>query len=176
MVLAAIISAVLALTMVTGGVLAHEVEPVSASPASGENLAQAPTQVQLTFPEELTESGSTLQVFNEAGAQVDLGNGGVDLDDPEHASLVVKLGDLPQGVYLVKWVITLTDGDASQGEYYFGVGNVTLPQAAAQEPEAADPDGGISPTWIGLGAVVVVIVIIGAIILFMRGRRQGSSS
>src|SRR5450759_596559 len=66
------------------------VTPISASPADGAILAQSPSQVYLTFPEEAGEKGSFVQVFDQQGKQVALGNGGVDLNDPRHAGLVVK--------------------------------------------------------------------------------------
>jgi methionine-rich copper-binding protein CopC len=172
--------AFLALMFQIGVAYAHEVEPVTTTPASGELLQQSPAEVRLTFPEEISESGSTLQIFDAAGKQVDLGGGGVDLNDAQHATLVVKVPALPEGAYLVKWVITLSDGDSNQGEYYFGIGNVTLPAAPpadALPPAAESPTSaaGLSPVWFAAGAILLLVILVG-VFFFIRSRRQKPAS
>jgi len=149
---------------------AHTITPTSASPDDGSVQAQPPGQVYLVFPEEVTEDGSTLQVFDAQDLrQVDSGNGGVDLNDPNHARLVVKLPTLAQGVYLVKWkVVIASDGDTSQGQYYFGVGNVTLPQNPPAP--AAAPQAGVSPAaWAFMATGVFILA---AAVFFYRNRKR----
>ena len=150
-------------------VSAHYVTPTSATPAEGAILTQPPDRVILVFPEEAGEKTSFVQVYDSQGRQVDLGNGGVDLNDPNHATLVVKLpAGLPQGVYLVKWKIGLADTDSSQGQYYFGVGNVTLPAnpppaaPAASTPLAGQPVA----LWVGIAAALVALAA--AVVLSSR--------
>jgi len=150
-------------------VSAHYVAPTSASPADGAILAQPPDKVSLVFPEEAGEKTRFVQVFDQQGQQVDLGNGGVDLNDPNHEILAVKLPPgLPQGVYLVKWKIGLADTDSSQGQYYFGVGNVTLPAnpppaaPAASTPLAGQPVA----LWVGIAAALVALAA--AVVLSSR--------
>jgi len=158
----------------------HSVIPISSSPADGEVLLQSPGQVYLAFPEEVSEDGSTLQVFDAQGKQVDLGKGGVDLNDFNHTGLVVKLPPLGQGVYLVKWKIALSDGDSSQGQYYFGLGNVTLPQnqpltdgQAGTKDAPTEQQIGVSPaTWALLVTGVAILV---AVSLFYYSRNKGST-
>jgi methionine-rich copper-binding protein CopC len=165
------IVAALILTIIAFGIAsAHELTPISSSPAEGEVVQQPPSMVRLTFEEEISEDGSTLQVFDTQGNQVDLGNGGVDLDDPQHAALVVDLPDLAEGVYLVKWQITLTDGDASLGEYRFGVGNVTLSEAPAPAQDPA-PDPG-SPLLVWGAMLVGLLLVAGVVIYFLRKSRS----
>jgi methionine-rich copper-binding protein CopC len=154
---AAVLLAALSFTIAA----AHQVEPLTASPAPGEVLGQAPSEVRLTFSEELSEDGSMLQVFDASGKQVDAGKGGVDLDDPQHATLVVGMPRLGEGIYLVKWKVTLSDGDASQGEYQFGIGNVTLaassaPAAAEEPPASSGPNFAVWSTVAIVGILVVV--------------------
>lgn len=140
---------------------AHGVEPLSASPAEGAVLTESPQQVRLTFAEEISETGSALQVFNDKDIQVDLGDGGVDLNDPQHEALVASLPALSEGIYLVKWKVTLTDGDPSEGQYTFGIGNVTLP-AAALEHEENEAQSGLSiGYWIIGGAVLFAALAAG---------------
>jgi copper resistance protein C len=153
---------------------AHEIKPISASPAEGGILQQAPEQARLIFEEEIAEEGSTLQVFDDQNKQVDLGGGGVDLNDPKHTALVVGLPALTEGVYLVKWQVTLLDGDASHGEYYFGIGNVTLPKAPADEPEKeAEPETQTgSPVWLWAALVGGAILIAAVVIFWVRKARS----
>jgi methionine-rich copper-binding protein CopC len=143
---------------------AHEVEPVTASPAQGEVLQGSPDQVRLTFAEEIAEEGSSLQVFDSQGRQIDLGGGGVDLNDAQHAALVVGLPELSDGVYLVKWQVTLSDGDSSQGEYYFGVGNVTVPQPIPEVTQAETQPGSVF-------SIIAAVLVVIAVVLFLIIKR-----
>lgn len=152
---------------------AHEVEPISASPAEGEVLAESPEQVRLTFAEEISETGNALQVFNEKNMQVDLGDGGVDLTDPQHAALVAGLPALSEGVYLVKWKITLTDGDSSEGQYYFGIGNVILPAAPVEHNEN-DTESGFSIWYWIIGGALLTAAIAAGIWWFRKGRNASA--
>ena len=160
--LAAALAAVFALFLAIVPVSAHDVTPTSSSPADQAVLAQPPGQVSLTFPEEVGENDSAIQVFDQQGRRVDLGTGGVDLGDPSHASLVVKLPALPQGIYLVKWKAALPGGNFSSGEYYFGVGRVTLPADPASSLAPA-PDRMVTPWSLagtGLVATATAIVLV----------------
>ncbi|HEX7598265.1 MAG TPA: copper resistance protein CopC, partial [Polyangia bacterium] len=168
-----IIAALLALLAVSlaglASASAHYVTPTSASPADGAILAQAPDKVILIFPEEAGEKTSFVQVFDQQERQVDLGNGGVDLNDPKHATLVVKLPPaLPQGVYLVKWKIGLSDNDSSQGQYYFGVGKVTLPaDPPPAAPIASAPSTGQPVALWAAGAAILAAAAV-AVVLYSR--------
>ncbi len=82
---------------------AHDVAPTKTEPADGAVLAQSPDKVTAWFPEEIVAEKTTFQVFDAQGKQVDLGKGGVDLNDPSHMVLVVGLPKLAEGVYTVKW-------------------------------------------------------------------------
>jgi methionine-rich copper-binding protein CopC len=154
---------------------AHVVTPTTSTPADGTLMTQPPDKVVLVFPEEAGEKDSIVQVFDQQGKQVDLGNGGVDLNDPNHATLVVKLPVLAQGVYLVKWKIVLSDGDSSQGQYYFGVGNVSLPKdpppAVASGASAAP---GVSPAAVWTVAAVLLVALAIGIVFFSRKRLSKS--
>jgi methionine-rich copper-binding protein CopC len=147
---------------------AHGVEPLSASPAEGAVLTESPEQVRLTFAEEISETGNSLGVFNEKNVQVDLGDGGVDLNDPQHEALVASLPALSEGIYLVKWKVTLTDGDSSEGQYTFGIGNVILP-AAPVEHDENDTKSGFSVWYWIIGAALLIAVIAAGIWWFRKG-------
>ena len=125
-------------------VSAHGVEVVKSDPMAGAVLDQPPVQVKVWFNEELQTSDSTLQVLNTEGIKVDRGNGGVDLDDPDHASMKVDVTTLPVGAYIVKWHVNLTDGDASDGEFSFTIGQPLPAESSYPPPVDSAPKDTIS--------------------------------
>lgn len=93
-----------------------------ADPGNGAVMKAPPAQVVVRFKVELHTAGSRLQVFDGVGRQVDRGNGGVDLHDPDHASLRVSLPSLPDGKYTVRWrAVVLEDRDVVDGALSFTV-------------------------------------------------------
>ena len=149
--------------LVTSAVSAHGVELLRSEPPDGAVLDKVPTQVKAWFNEELQTGESSIMVVNSDSSQVDHGDGGVDLDDPEHASMVVSLSGLSAGAYIVRWHAVLLDGDATDGEFGFTVGAVTTNAPASQ------PAGDFSPSlYIWLVAGLAVLTMAG--IWIMRGR------
>jgi copper transport protein len=160
----------------TAMTLAHSLEPVAATPAPGAVLDQSPAQVRLVFTEEISENGSALQVFNAQNEQVDLGNGGIDLNDPEHKVLTAGLPELPQGVYRVEWKIVLSDGDDTAGQYSFGIGAVSLPASTGSTSETEPAPETKSNPSTAIVAIFGLLVIIVALIAFLRSRRARSKA
>lgn len=95
---------------------------VRSIPSDRSVVTRAPNTVQIWFSEGLEPTFSTIEVFNQGGEQVDLGDGGVD--EQNSAKLVVSLPlDLPQGAYLVKMRPAFTsDGHAVNDTLVFWVG------------------------------------------------------
>ena len=59
-------------------------------------------------------------MLNAGGEQVSDGNGRVDLDDPDHKTMIATISkQLIDGAYMVQWHALLTDGDASDGTFGF---------------------------------------------------------
>ena len=112
-------------------------------PPAGGMVDAAPPVLRAWFTQELMLR-SGIAVFDEAGTQVDLGDGRVDQDDPDRKSMIVSLPSLPTGVY---WVYFLTvsaeDGDEESGWFTFGVG--VMPPGA---------EGTTSPTTAGRAPAV----------------------
>ncbi|MCP4425963.1 MAG: hypothetical protein GY803_15835 [Chloroflexi bacterium] len=167
----AFLAAWLMLVLLATAVFAHEAVMTKSEPANGELLAESPPEVRAWFAEELVSGESTISVFNSQGVQVDNEDGGVDLNDPDHASLIVTLPPLADGSYTVQWHVVLLDGDATDGAFAFGVGkNVTVNPASAPEPAAEAPDEG-GPTTGVIAAVVgglVVLALVGGLALRRR--------
>ena len=121
---------------------AHTTTVVQSSPADGATVDQSPAQVTAQFSEELETKQSVMQVFNAGGQQVSDGNGKVDLNDPDHKTMIAALpAALPAGDYTVKWHVYLTDGDDSSGTFGFKVAADPAAQvtAAATATDAASP-------------------------------------
>ncbi len=186
---AALALAVLMMLLFSGAASAHEVKVLKSEPAAGAVLDGSPAQVRAWFNEEMQTGASTLVVLDADGKQVDSRDGGVDLDDPDHASMVVSLPPLPDGTYTVSWYVVLLDGDPSQGEFTFSVGQAPVAQdvaasnaasnlpASESELDAAAPAAAPAPgagsglpiAWIVLGlGVLVAAGVLGA--LLVRGR------
>jgi copper transport protein len=176
----ALLLAILIGILFAGAASAHEVEVTRSDPSSGAVLEQSPATVRAWFDEELQTGPSTLVVLDANGQQVDNRDGGVDLDDPAHASMAVSLPALPDGSYSVSWYVVLLDGDASEGQFTFFVGEkpasavaaVSQPSAPEAPGASAAPAGerpGLPMLWIALGlGLLVVAVVLGMVIL--RGR------
>lgn len=121
---------------------AHEVTLVRSDPVDGAVLAESPAQVVAQFGEELDTQGSTMIILDAAGHQVSDGDGKVDLNDPDHATMIATLAaPLAQGAYTVKWHALLTDGDASDGSFGFfvGVAGASPEMESTTTPAAASP-------------------------------------
>lgn len=95
---------------------------VRSTPADRSVLTRAPNQVQIWFSEGIEPEFSRIEVFNQAGEQVDLGDGGVD--PRNSAKLVVSLpANLPDGAYLVKMrPVFVSDGHAVGDTLVFWIG------------------------------------------------------
>jgi methionine-rich copper-binding protein CopC len=112
-----------------GGASAHSRYDHS-DPVAGSVVDGTPFVLHAYFSQELMKA-STLQVMDDAGTQVDLGDGHVDLDDPDRKVMLVSLPDLQEGVYTVHWTAqSAEDGHTASGHFTFGVG-------------IAPPDGGV---------------------------------
>jgi|GEM_PF-2411708 len=126
----AVVLAILASALLVAVALAHAPDVLERQPAAGVVLEEPPPEVTVRFSEELTSKESTLLVLASDGHQVDLSNSGLDLNDPDHATLVASLPSLPADVYTVQWHIALLDGDVREGKFCFVVGLDTLSSTA----------------------------------------------
>ena len=112
-------------------------------PPAGAMLDGQPFVLKAYFTQELT-SKSTMRVLDANGAQVDLADGHVDLDDPDRKVMVVSVPTLATGVYTVEWgTVSADDGDSETGTFALGVG-MTPPNANG--PTEA-PEGQPGEAW-----------------------------
>jgi methionine-rich copper-binding protein CopC len=110
-------------------------------PPAGAELAEAPTQVQIWFTQELfrRQGENRIEVYAADGARVDLDDDAID-DDDRRLMTVSLAPDLPDGLYTVNWrVLSADDGHPSDGEFTFAVGDAVA-APAADVPAADDTE------------------------------------
>lgn len=156
---------------------AHLVELLSSFPENGAIVAESPGVITAVFNEEMQSATSTLELFGAQGVQVDDGSGGVDLDDPDHASMQVSVPPLAEGAYTVRWHVVLLDGDATAGSFNFFVGDEAAANAANFAPVSEGSGvGGTavsdaapnSTLWLVAGILASALFIGGAFFIFSR--------
>ncbi len=109
------------------------------TPIAGGVAEATPFVMPVWFTQELMRA-STIVLVDEAGVRVDLGDGRVDLDDPDRKVMLITVPELPTGVYTAYWsTLSAEDGHTGCGTFTFGVG-VAPPPA----PEVA-PEVGLAP-------------------------------
>ena len=135
---------------------------VKSEPEDGAVLERSPERVVAWYSQELDARKSVLRVFDAAGRQVDNGDGGVDLNDPDHTSMLATLPELPHGTYLVRWAaVSADDGDATQGEFRFSVGTAeasTEPPATSASPASSAQGTALRWALPGLGVLLLLAV------------------
>lgn len=96
---------------------AHD-QVVSASPAEGESLEVAPTEVRIEYTDDLLAQGFILNVTD--GDGVDVTDGDAALD----GRVVTRAlsADLPRGQYTVVWRVVSADGHPISDSYRFAIG------------------------------------------------------
>ena len=144
--------------LVPGSALAHAYLD-HADPPPGSTLAQAPTQLRITFSEPVDSAFSQLHVLNARRVTVDRGDSAVAADDPRAMVVSLQPG-LADGVYTVAWrTLSADDGHSESGAYTLtfgaapgGAAGVVQPQSSAAEFSAETAMG---RWWLYLAASLV---------------------
>ncbi len=126
-----ILIASLALVMTLGWAAAVSAHAVidHCTPAPGSTVATAPGQVVCVMSEEIDTKQSTVSVWDANNTQVDKKDAHVDLNDPDHKTLLVSLDTaaMKNGIYTVKWhSVTPDDNGISDGTWQFIVGSAAV--------------------------------------------------
>lgn len=159
--LVVLILALMASALLVAVALAHSVL-VKSEPESNAVLEQGPEQVITWFSQELETGLSSIQVFDAEGNQIDNGDGEVDLNDPDHASMLVSLPEsLPNGMYIVHWTaVSAADGDTTEGEFSFSMGDSGASTGQALEtsgsPAGDGPDLPLGELIIAFGVLLLI--------------------
>jgi methionine-rich copper-binding protein CopC len=184
--LAAGVLALLALLLTSGTASAHDVVTGS-DPADGATVANAPTQVSVTFDKSPQPGLATLTVVGPDGARHEQGGATVQGD-----VVSVPVGPLPAaGEYEIGYRVVSSDGHPVTGSISFTLTNPSpgaAPGTAAPAAPAAPADahaghteappspaaaagqdtGGGVPTWVFV--VIALVVVAGAVALVLRRR------
>ncbi|WP_134321706.1 copper resistance CopC/CopD family protein [Cumulibacter soli] len=124
-----VITALLAIIVLLGGAQAAFAHAtlVTSSPGNGDVLEEAPTQVTLTFTEEVSLGPGYLRVIDDDGERVDTGNVTVS---GEEATVQLEAG-LPDGGYIISYRIVSADSHPVSGGVAFAVGDAAPPEISA---------------------------------------------
>jgi methionine-rich copper-binding protein CopC len=112
------------------------------TPAAGSTVAQSPDQVICVMTEEIDTKLSTLTVWDAGGSQVDKKDARVDLNDPDHKTLMVSLdtAKVTNGLLTVKYhTVTPDDGGVTDGTFQFIVGSAVAQPAPMTAVESQGP-------------------------------------
>ncbi|NCL74057.1 copper resistance protein CopC [Rhodococcus sp. YH1] len=154
--LAGLLGAVAAALLFAAGPAAAHSVVIASTPAPGEQIAQGPERVSLTFNEALQESFAALTVVGPDGNLWSKG-------DPlvEDATVSVAVGDLgPAGEYTIAYRVTSADGHPVTGTQVF-----TLTQDGPGAPGAAAAAGAAADSDEDSGPAVWVFVVVGVAVL-----------
>ncbi len=90
-----------------------------ARPPVGATVRASPSEVRLTFSEDLEPAFSTITVLDKSGRQVDKQD--KQLDARDHTVLKVSLPQLPPGTYRVLWRVLSVDAHVTEGDFTFDI-------------------------------------------------------
>lgn len=93
--------------------------PEQRSPARGAVLKQAPKAVSIQFSEELEPAFSHIKLTVDKGAAVETAHSHVASGNPR--LLVLPVGQLKPGRYVVHWHAVARDGHTTHGQYAFTI-------------------------------------------------------
>jgi len=155
---AAMVAALLAMPATALG----HVELVSSSPAAGENLVIPPTEVTVTFDEELDPGTSSFAVTDPDGHEV--GSGEVDLTVADRNILTGDVTITDPGVYTVGYSVAGIDGHEIEGTFSFGYSaDEAIPEPTDEEhPDTAMPRPELPLTAAAGGLLLALGVLLGA--------------
>ena len=90
-----------------------------ATPGVGSTIQGSPSQLSLSFTQNIVASFSGVTVTTAEGGAVPTGKAVVDPSDP--ATLHVSIGKLKPGTYVVNWHVVSVDTHHTSGAYKFTV-------------------------------------------------------
>lgn len=152
------------LFVVVGTVSAHtaHAKVLSATPAIGSTITQAPDKVTVECAENINPDPklSNLFVYSPAGELINQGDAKVSLSNPKEMSVGIKRGG--NGVYIVRWTtVSAVDGDPDQGAFIFTV----KPAVVSATPATSNNTGATTTTAGSSGTPLWATILIGIVAL-----------
>ena len=112
--------------------VAAHVELITSSPAAGANLPTAPTEVTISFDDELDPDLSSFTVAD--ASSVEVGAGEVDLAVADRNVMTGPVTITQPGVYTVTYRVAGVDGHQLEGTFSFGYqALMTIPDPTSDE-------------------------------------------
>jgi len=152
------------LFVVAGTVSAHSAHAkvLSATPAIGSTIAQAPDKVTVECAENINPNPklSNLFVYSPSGELISQGDTKVSLSNPKEMSVGIKPNG--NGVYIVRWTtVSAVDGDPDQGAFIFTV----KPAVVSATPATSNNTGATTTTTSTSGTPLWATILIGIVAL-----------
>ncbi len=123
------------------------------NPPANTALLTSPREVALWFTEPVAPTFSTVAVVDRDGQRVEQQSVRVSGDQ---RGLIVAVGELPRGVYTVRWrILSASDGHATSGFFLFAVGE-TLPSGLAPATQETVQPLVALVRWVGFLAAIVL--------------------
>ncbi|MGW5608269.1 copper resistance protein CopC [Streptomyces sp. NPDC003753] len=144
---------------------------LGSDPAQGVVVDKAPTQVTLTFSEQVAFSDSSLRVLDPRGQRVDTGKP-TNLSGTTYG--VQLRPGLPGGTYTVTYQVVSADSHPVSGAFTFSVGAPSATTVSASGPTVG---GGVVGTLYGIGRYVSYagyIVLIGGAAFVLACWQRGA--
>jgi methionine-rich copper-binding protein CopC len=141
----------------TASAAAAHAEIVSSSPPAGANLLAPPSEVTITFDDELDPDASSFRVTDSHGSEV--GGGELDLTVADRNVLYGAVSISNPGVYTVIYTVAGLDGHEIEGTFSFGVlATADIPGPTGGQPDAAMARPGPSPRDLILGGAILLVI------------------
>ena len=148
-------------------VAAAHTELESSTPAAGDNVDTEPTEVTLTFSEELDPDGSSFTVVDADGHEV--GSGDVDLTVADRNVMAGDVTITDAGIYTVEYTVVGDDGHAVRGTVSFGYNaDEAIPEPTEEAPNTALPRPGVPFPLLFGWLLVALSAVIGVRRLALR--------
>lgn len=186
---AGVIVAAVAVLAIATPASAHD-QLVSSTPGDGEQLADAPTSVSMTFSGELlvldeSAAGAVVLVVDESGT--DWVDGPVTVSGSTVTAALRP--DMPVAGYQVRWQVVSEDGHPISGVVPFTIGDAAplapagpQPSAEGDAPDASRPDqiadetGGVVRTLLVAGGGAAIAVVVFALYRILRRPRTAAAA
>ena len=169
-------------TLAAAPASAHS-ELLESTPADGERLTVAPTEIELVFGEDVQQQGGAILVTGTDGVRYDRPSSFATSDNV--ATVRLTPASSAPGRYLVAYRIVSADGHVVDGSFGYRV--LETGGSDAEDPESLDPsatplggaptdpgagdESGVGVVWVlGLGAIGLALLA-ALIAVAVRGRR-----
>lgn len=179
--------------------LAHD-RLVSSNPKDGAALDEAPGQIELTYNNPVQASFATVAVTGPGGTNIAEGKPQV-VDNKVTQALK---SEAPTGTYEVSWRVVSSDGHPIDGTFTYSIKLVVptpTPTSASPAPtspetstetsaapstpastpagtsdEGQDSGGGSPLPWVVVGALALIVIVVGGVVLARRGRQRAAGA